>query len=127
MNHADLGLIGLGVMGRSLARNFHSRGSTVAVYDRDEPVLDAFIGEFGDERFVPTPSLPLLVAACKRPRVILMMITAGKPVDSVLDGLVPLLEPGDIVVDGGNSHFDGHRASGRSASPRTRCTSWAWA
>ena len=106
MNDSQLGVIGLGVMGSSLARNFRSRGNRVAVYNLETDILDRFMAEHGDDGFIACPSLPLLMAATARPRVIVLMITAGKPVDMVLDGLAPLLEPGDIVVDGGNSHFD---------------------
>ncbi len=102
---ADLALVGLGVMGANLARNFHSRGLTVAVHNRSQDVLDAFEAEHGDPRFVPCRTLPVLVAAAKRPRVIVLMVTAGRAVDAVLEQLVPLLEPGDVVVDGGNSHY----------------------
>ena len=105
MNLSNLGVIGLGVMGSSLARNFRSRGSRVAVYNLEREVLDRFMAEHGDGGFTPCPTLPVLVAATARPRVLVLMITAGKPVDLVLDQLLPELEPGDIVVDGGNSHF----------------------
>ncbi|MEM6930464.1 MAG: NAD(P)-binding domain-containing protein, partial [Myxococcota bacterium] len=103
---ADLGVIGLGVMGSSLARNFHSRGRTVAVYNREEDMLADFVQNHGDARFSSHADLGPFVAALARPRVIVMMITAGRPVDMVIEGLLPFLEPGDIVVDGGNSHFD---------------------
>lgn len=102
---ADLAVLGLGVMGANLARNLHSRGHTVAVYNRNPEVLEAFVAAHGDARFVAAPSPALLVASLRRPRVIVLMVTAGRAVDAVLEGLMPLLEPGDIVVDGGNSHF----------------------
>ncbi len=105
MNDNDLAMIGLGVMGASLARNFRSRGHRVAVYNREADMLERFLADYDDGGFTPCSSLPLLVAATRRPRVIVLMITAGPPVDAVLDGLLPHLEPGDIVVDGGNSHF----------------------
>ena len=106
MNDNQVGVIGLGVMGASLARNFRSRGNRVAVYNLETEMLDAFMAEHDDGGYTACPTLPLLVAATARPRVLVMMITAGKPVDLVLEGLRPHLEPGDIVVDGGNSHFD---------------------
>ncbi len=102
---ADLAVLGLGVMGANLARNFHSRDWTVAVYNRSRGKLDAFMQEFGDERFVGTDDLAQLVASLKRPRKLILMVTAGRAVDGVLDAVLPLLEPGDVVVDGGNSHF----------------------
>ena len=101
----DIAVIGLGVMGASLARNFHSRGWTVAVYNRSTAKLDGFVSEFGDERFLGTSDLEQLVRSVKRPRRLILMVTAGRAVDAVLKALVPLLEDGDIVVDGGNSHF----------------------
>jgi 6-phosphogluconate dehydrogenase len=102
---ADLAVLGLGVMGANLARNFHSRNWTVAVYNRSRGKLDAFMAAFGDDRFVGTDDLKTLVASLKRPRKLILMVTAGRAVDGVLDAVLPLLEPGDVVVDGGNSHF----------------------
>jgi len=104
--NADLGVIGLGVMGSSLARNFHSRGRTVAVYNREADMLADFVQNHGDARFSAHGDYGPFVAAIRRPRVFVMMITAGRPVDLVIESLIPHLEPGDIVVDGGNSHFD---------------------
>ncbi|HHO51056.1 MAG TPA: NADP-dependent phosphogluconate dehydrogenase [Deltaproteobacteria bacterium] len=92
-------------MGANLARNLHSHDHTVAVHNRNPEVLEAFIDKHGDPRFIACPTPALLVATLKRPRVIVLMVTAGRAVDAVLEGLIPLLEPGDIVVDGGNSHF----------------------
>ena len=102
---ADLAVVGLGVMGSNLARNFHSRGLTVAVTNREPEWTEAFMAEHGDARFVACADYPALVAALKGPRVILLMITAGPAVDAVLAELTPLLNPGDIVVDGGNSYW----------------------
>ena len=102
---ADLAVIGLGVMGANLARNFHSRGLTVAVYNRNTEVLDGFMAEHGDARFVRSPDVASLAAAMESPRVFVLMVTAGRAVDSVVEGLSAHLEPGDIIVDGGNSHF----------------------
>ena len=114
---ADIGIIGLGVMGANLARNFHSRGLTVAVYNRERDMLDDFMAEFGDERFIACLDYARLAAALKPPRRVLMMVTAGRAVDSVLDALVPHLGPGDIAVDGGNSNFsDTDRRNKRAAS-----------
>ena len=102
---ADLAVVGLGVMGSNLARNFHSRGQTVAVYNLEPETTDNFIAAHGDDRFVRCDDYPALVAALLPPRVVLLMITAGPAVDAVLARLGPLLEPGDIVVDGGNSYW----------------------
>jgi 6-phosphogluconate dehydrogenase len=116
---ADIGLVGIGVMGSALARNFHSRGLEVAVYDRGEPARERFRTHFGsaaDARYVICGDLPALAKALERPRRILVMVPAGKPVDMVLDALAPHLEPEDIVIDGGNSHFaDTERRAGFAA------------
>ena len=114
---ADLGIVGLGVMGSSLARNFHSRGLDVAVYNREAPMTDAFIAAHGDARFHPCPDYRALVAALKPPRRIVLMITAGPAVDAVLDALSPHLEAEDVVVDAGNSHYaDTDRRIARAAA-----------
>ncbi|MCA9567696.1 MAG: NADP-dependent phosphogluconate dehydrogenase [Myxococcales bacterium] len=102
---ADIAVLGLGVMGANLARNFHSRGWNVAVYNRSREKLDAFVAEHGDPRFHPTDDLRTLVASMKRPRCLILMVTAGSAVDKLIDALLPLLEEGDLIVDGGNSHF----------------------
>jgi 6-phosphogluconate dehydrogenase len=103
---ADIGIIGIGVMGASIARNFHSRGLTVAVYNREPEWTDAFKQKYGDERFVCTYDYDAFVQALQPPRRILGMVTAGKPMDYVMESLAPLLGSDDIVIDGGNSHFD---------------------
>ncbi len=103
---ADVGLIGLGVMGRNLALNISDHGYRVAVWNFETDWIDAFVQEEGAGRtLVAAHTLPAFVAALTRPRRILMMITAGAPVDAVIRQLVPLLEPGDIIMDGGNSNF----------------------
>ncbi|MCO4768867.1 MAG: NADP-dependent phosphogluconate dehydrogenase [Deltaproteobacteria bacterium] len=103
---AHIGLVGLGVMGSSLARNFASRGLTVAVNNYENEVTTAFMAEYGDEgSFVACSNYAALAAALAPPRRVLLMVTAGKPVDLVLRALTEVLEPGDMVVDGGNSHF----------------------
>ncbi|MSP91492.1 MAG: NADP-dependent phosphogluconate dehydrogenase [Myxococcales bacterium] len=104
--NADIGVIGLGVMGASIARNFHSRGLTVAVYNREPESTDSFKEKYGDDRFVCTYDYSAFVAALQPPRRILGLVTAGKPMDSIMEALAPLLGPEDIVIDGGNSHFD---------------------
>jgi 6-phosphogluconate dehydrogenase len=103
---ADLGVVGLAVMGANLARNAASHGFGVALYNRHGERTDALIRDHGEEgRFVPTKSLPELVAALKRPRAVIVMVQAGKPVDEMIDELAPHLEPDDILIDGGNSLF----------------------
>ncbi len=103
---ADIGLIGLAVMGENLALNLESRGLEVAVYNRTAARVDAFMaGRAKGKHFVGARSVQELVAALKRPRKILMLVKAGAAVDQLLDQLLPLLSPGDIVIDGGNSLF----------------------
>ena len=103
---ADLGVMGLAVMGANLARNAARKGFGVALYNRHGDKTDALVREFGHEgRFSPAKDLAGFVAALAKPRVIIIMVKAGKPVDDVIDDLVPHLDDGDIVIDGGNSLF----------------------
>jgi 6-phosphogluconate dehydrogenase len=103
---AQIGVTGLAVMGRNLARNFASHGHPVAVHNRTATRTRAFMEEFGHEgTFLSGESVEAFVASLERPRRILIMVKAGAPTDAVIDELVPNLERGDIVVDGGNAHF----------------------
>jgi 6-phosphogluconate dehydrogenase len=107
---ADVAVIGLAVMGSNLARNLARHGHTVAVHNRSAARIDALLEEHGHEgRFVAAPSLDELVASLSRPRRIISMVQAGGPTDAVIEALVPLLDEGDIVVDGGNAHFEDTR------------------
>jgi 6-phosphogluconate dehydrogenase len=104
--NADIGLIGLAVMGENLVLNMESHGFTVAVFNRTTSKVDAFLqGRARGKKIVGTHALPELVAALKRPRKIMIMVKAGAAVDEVIHELTPLLQPGDILIDGGNSHF----------------------
>ena len=105
---ARFGMIGMAVMGRNLALNLLDRGTSMAIYDRLPEAADEAMRE-SDGRFVVTTSIEELVGAVERPRKIMMMIKAGSPVDSVLEQLKPLLEPGDIIIDGGNSWYEDTR------------------
>ncbi len=106
MSKADIGLIGLAVMGENLVMNMESKGFTVAVYNRTTERVDAFIqGRANGKKIIGTHSLQELIENLKTPRKIMMMVKAGKPVDDLIEQLIPLLEPGDIMIDGGNSHF----------------------
>ena len=106
MEKADIGLIGLAVMGENLILNMESRGFRVAVYNRTHDKVDAFVAGRGKgKNVVGTHGLPELVQSLKSPRRIMMMVKAGKAVDELIDQLVPLLDKGDILIDGGNSHF----------------------
>ena len=103
---ADIGLIGLAVMGENLVLNMESKGFTVAVFNRTVDKVDAFINGRGKgKNFIGTHSLQELVASLERPRKVMMLVKAGQPVDDFIEQLIPLLEPGDIIIDGGNSHF----------------------
>ena len=103
---ADIGLIGLAVMGENLVMNMESKGFTVAVYNRTTSKVKNFVeGRAKGLNIIGTYSLEELVAALKKPRRVMMMVKAGAAVDELIDTLIPLLEPGDILIDGGNSHF----------------------
>ena len=103
---ADLGLIGLAVMGENLVLNVESRGYTVAVYNRTTSKVDDFIeGRGAGKNLIGCHSVEDLVAALKRPRKLMMMVKAGKAVDAVIAEVAPLLEPGDVLIDGGNTHY----------------------
>ena len=106
MKQADIGLIGLAVMGENLVLNMESKGFTVAVFNRTtEKVKNFAEGRGKGKNILPTYSLEELVASLKKPRKIMMMIKAGGAVDAMIDTLLPLLDDGDILIDGGNSHF----------------------
>lgn len=106
MEGCDIGVIGLAVMGQNLALNFERNGYRVAVYNRTAERTQQFLAEHGQEKqLVGCETMAELVASLKRPRRVLMMVKAGNAVDQVIAELLPLLEPGDILVDGGNSFF----------------------
>jgi len=103
---ADIGLIGLAVMGENLVLNMESHGFTVAVFNRTTSKVDAFVaGRAQGKKIVGTHSVQELVAALLPPRKIMIMVKAGSAVDDVINELVPLLAPGDVLIDGGNSHY----------------------
>jgi 6-phosphogluconate dehydrogenase len=102
----DIGLIGLAVMGENLALNMESRGYHVAVFNRTTKVVDDFIaGRAKGKKFVGCHSVEELVSSLKLPRKVMIMVKAGQPVDAVIDQLVPLLDKGDVIIDGGNSYY----------------------
>lgn len=110
MRFSDIGIIGLAVMGENLSLNFESKGYTVSVYNRIHPdrenVVDRFMkGRGAGKNFMPAYTLGQLVDSLKYPRKIMLMIKAGEPVDDMIRQLLPMLEPGDIIIDGGNSDF----------------------
>jgi 6-phosphogluconate dehydrogenase len=101
----DFGLIGLAVMGQNLVLNVESRGFAVSVFNRSAGVAEAFAAAHPGRRITPARTLEDFVASLARPRRVMLMVKAGGAVDAVLGALVPLLEPGDIVIDGGNSLY----------------------
>jgi 6-phosphogluconate dehydrogenase len=103
---ADIGLIGLAVMGENLVLNMESKGFTVSVFNRSTEKVDKFLqGRGKGRKFIGTHSIEQLVHSISRPRKIMLLVKAGQPVDDLIDQLLPFLEPGDIVIDGGNSYF----------------------
>ena len=106
MSKADIGLIGLAVMGQNLALNMSDHGFRVSVYNRTWEKTQAFMdGPARNSLITGTRELVDLVKSLERPRKVLLMVRAGKVVDQVIGQLLPLLEPGDIILDGGNSRF----------------------
>ena len=107
MTQADIALIGLAVMGQNLVLNMADHGFTVAVYNRTTSVVDAFVeGPAQGKTIIGTHSLEEMVATLKRPRRVMLLVKAGQPVDDFIEKLIPLLEPGDIIIDGGNSNYE---------------------
>ena len=105
-SQCDFGLIGLAVMGENLALNIESRGFCVAVFNRTTAKVDEFMAGRGQgKRFVGCHSLHELVASLKPPRKVMLMVKAGQAVDDFIEQLLPLLAPGDVIIDGGNTHF----------------------
>ena len=103
---ADIGLIGLAVMGENLCLNMESHGFTVAVFNRTTEKVDAFIkGRAAGKNIRGCHTLEELCASLSKPRKVFLMVKAGRPVDEFIEKLIKILEPGDLIIDGGNSHF----------------------
>jgi 6-phosphogluconate dehydrogenase len=103
---AQIGVTGLGVMGRNLARNFARHGHTVALHNRTYSRTEDLIKEYGSEgHFLPAESAGDFVASLERPRRVVIMVQAGKATDAVIEEFAPLLEPGDMLIDAGNAHY----------------------
>jgi 6-phosphogluconate dehydrogenase len=116
---ADIGVTGLAVMGANLARNAARKGFRVAVHNRTNEKTDRLIAEHGKEgSFIPSHSIQDFVASLAKPRAIIIMVKAGKPIDAVIDELTPLLEKGDIIIDGGNSLFSDTRRRERELAAK---------
>ena len=105
MTTATIGLIGLAVMGQNLVLNMERNGYTVAVFNRTTAVTEEFVAAHPGKKLVPARTLEEFVASLETPRRILIMVKAGAAVDAVIDGLVPLLDKGDLIMDGGNSFY----------------------
>src|SRR6476620_11913613 len=103
---SDIGLIGLAVMGENLVLNMESKGFSAAAFNRTTAVTEKFVATRGKgKHIIPTATVEELVRALKPPRKVMMMIKAGRPVDQVIAEVAPLLEQGDVLIDGGNSLF----------------------
>jgi 6-phosphogluconate dehydrogenase len=106
MKKADIGLIGLAVMGENLVLNMESKGFTVAVYNRSVDKVDKFMaGRGAGKNFIGCHSIAEMCQNLERPRKVMMLVKAGSPVDDFIEQIIPHLEAGDIIIDGGNSHF----------------------
>jgi 6-phosphogluconate dehydrogenase len=105
-NLSDIGLIGLAVMGENLVLNMESKGFQVSVFNRHTQKVDNFLaGRAKGKNIIGTHSIEELISSLQRPRKVMMMIKAGDAVDEMIDTLIPHLDPGDIIIDGGNTHF----------------------
>lgn len=112
-NLAEIGVIGLAVMGSNFARNLSDKGIKTAVYNRTTEVTQEFLAEHGSEQIIGTTTLEEFVDSLARPRKVIMLVKAGAAVDAVISSLIPLLDEGDTILDFGNSHF--HDTERRSA------------
>src|SRR3984893_12395447 len=113
-NQCDIGLIGLAVMGENLVLNMESKGFSVAVFNRTTEVTETFaVTRAKGKNIQPTKTVEELVGALKRPRKVMIMIKAGNPVDQVIGEIAPLLEKGDVIIDGGNSLFTDTQRRGK--------------
>ena len=102
---AQIGVIGMAVMGKNLALNIESRGYTVGIYNRHRNRTDEMMEDHSDKKLIPSYNIKDFVASLETPRRILLMVKAGKPTDAVIDELLPLLDKGDVLIDGGNTNF----------------------
>ncbi len=102
---SKIGLIGLGVMGTNVARNIASKGHKISVYNRTTETMKEVVSEFGGENLVGFETLEEFIDSLETPRKVLIMVKAGKPVDMVIESLMPLLDKDDVIVDLGNEHY----------------------
>ncbi len=104
-NPCDIGMVGLAVMGQNLVLNMESHGFSVAVFNRTTSVTEEFVAKHPEKRIIGCRTLEELVGQLARPRKVMLMVKAGPPVDQLIEQLLPLLDQGDVIIDGGNSHF----------------------
>ncbi|WP_203651258.1 NADP-dependent phosphogluconate dehydrogenase [Secundilactobacillus yichangensis] len=110
---ANIGVVGMAVMGKNLALNIESRGYTVGIYNRTAAKTDKVMQDHGDKKLIASHTIEEFVDSLEKPRRILLMVKAGKPTDAVIDELIPLLDKGDVLIDGGNTNF--HDTMARNA------------
>jgi len=110
MTKAAIGLIGLGVMGQNLSLNIERNGYSIAVYEREQPVLDAFVARQSGKQILGAHTPEEFVQSLEVPRKIILLVKAGAPVDWTIDLIKPFLDQGDIIIDGGQLPFQRDRA-----------------
>ncbi|KRK98925.1 6-phosphogluconate dehydrogenase [Secundilactobacillus odoratitofui DSM 19909 = JCM 15043] len=110
---ANIGVVGMAVMGKNLALNIESRGFTVGIYNRSASKTDQVMKDHAEKKLIPSHTIEDFVDSLEKPRRILLMVKAGKPTDAVIDELLPLLDKGDVLIDGGNTNF--HDTMARNA------------
>ena len=103
---SDIGLIGLAVMGQNLVLNMEDHGYSVAVFNRTTSKMDDFLSANPGKKLYGAKTVEDLCANLSRPRKVMLMVQAGAPVDQTIEQVLPYLEPGDVVIAGGNAHFD---------------------
>lgn len=106
MDQPQIGVVGMAVMGKNLALNIESRGYTVAIYNRTASKTEKVMQDHSEKKLVPAYSIEEFVNSLEKPRRIMMMVKAGKPTDAVIAELLPLLDKGDVLIDGGNTNFE---------------------
>ena len=125
MTKAHIGLTGLAVMGQNLVLNMERNGYTVAVHNRTVKTMQDFVAAHPGKKLIGCETLADFVAALDRPRKIMIMVKAGAPVDAVIDQLIPLLDPGDLIIDGGNSYFMDTERRSKDLGSQGACASSA--
>ena len=118
MAKQQIGVIGLAVMGKNLALNMESKGFSVSVYNRSREKTDELIAEATNKRIVATYSIDEFIESLEKPRKIMLMVKAGDPTDAMIEQLLPHLEKGDILIDGGNANFEDTQRRNKSLIER---------